>query len=131
MDSYGIEIEHKSGFEMYKSGIYNDYIRTALENVDRIKEIFNQYRREPLADDWLPYNPICEECGRVNTTYAYDFDGDIIKYRCDCGHEGEMDIKSGNGKLYMEEWNGQQGGKYLMLPAEPFGERPCSQWRFL
>ena len=73
MDAYGIEIEHKSGFEMYKSGVYNDYIRTALENVDRIKEIFNQYRREPLADDWLPYNPICEECGRVNTTYAYDY----------------------------------------------------------
>ena len=42
MDAYGIEIEQKSGFEMYKSGVYNDYIRTALENVDRIKEILNQ-----------------------------------------------------------------------------------------
>ena len=121
MDSYGIEIEHKSGFEMYKSGIYNDYIRTALENVDRIKEIFNQYRREPLADDWLPYNPICEECGRVNTTYAYDFDGDIIKYRCDCGHEGEMDIKSGNGKLtWRVEWAARW--KIFNVTCEPFGK---------
>ena len=33
MDDYGIEMEAKSGFEMYKSGVYNDYIRTALENV--------------------------------------------------------------------------------------------------
>ncbi len=32
MDDYGIEMEAKSGFEMYKSGVYNDYIRTALEN---------------------------------------------------------------------------------------------------
>lgn len=121
MDAYGIEIEHKSGFEMYKSGVYNDYIRTALENVDRIKEIFNQYRREPLADDWLPYNPICEECGRVNTTYAYDFDGDIIKYRCDCGHEGEMDIKSGNGKLtWRVEWAARW--KIFNVTCEPFGK---------
>ncbi|MEE1157015.1 MAG: lysine--tRNA ligase, partial [Methanobrevibacter sp.] len=105
LDDYGIEMEVKSGFEMYKSGVYNDYIRIAFENVDEIKEIFNEYRREALAEDWLPYNPICDECGRVNTTYAYDYDGDIVKYRCECGHEGEMDIKSGNGKLtWRVEW---------------------------
>ena len=121
MDDYGIEMETKSGFEMYKNGDYNDYIRTSLEKVDEIKEIFNEYRREPLADDWLPYNPICDECGRVNTTYAYDFDGDTIKYRCECGHDGEMDIKSGNGKLtWRVEWAARW--KIFNTTCEPFGK---------
>ena len=121
IDDYGIEMEAKSGFEMYKSGVYNDYIRTAFENVERIKEIFNEYRREPLADDWLPYNPICDECGRVNTTYAYDFDGDTVKYRCECGHKGEMDIKSGNGKLtWRVEWAARW--KIFGTTCEPFGK---------
>ena len=121
IDDYGIEMEAKSGFEMYQSGVYNDYIRTAFENVERIKEIFNEYRREPLADDWLPYNPICEECGRVNTTEAYDFDGDIVKYRCECGHDGEMDIKSGNGKLtWRVEWAARW--KIFGTTCEPFGK---------
>ena len=38
IEDYGIEMETKSGFEMYKSGVYNDYIRTAFENVERIKK---------------------------------------------------------------------------------------------
>lgn len=121
LDDYGIDIELKSGFEMYKEGVYNEYIRTALEKAPEIREIFNQYRREPLADDWLPYNPICEECGRVNTTFAYDFDGDIVKYRCDCGHEGEMDIKTGNGKLtWRVEWAARW--KIFGTTCEPFGK---------
>ena len=121
IDDYGIEMEAKSGFEMYKSGVYNDYIRTAFENVERIKEIFNEYRREPLADDWLPYNPICEKCGRVNTTEAYDHDGDIVKYRCECGHDGEMDIKTGNGKLtWRVEWAARW--KICGTTCEPFGK---------
>lgn len=121
LDDYGIDIELKSGFEMYKEGVYNEYIRTALEKAPEIREIFNQYRREPLADDWLPYNPICEECCRVNTTFAYDFDGDIVKYRCDCGHEGEMDIKTGNGKLtWRVEWAARW--KIFGTTCEPFGK---------
>lgn len=118
---YGIEMETKSGFEMYKSGVYNDFIRTAFERVDEIKEIFNEYRREPLEDDWLPYNPICDECGRVNTTYAYDYDGYTVKYRCECGHDGEMDIKSGNGKLtWRVEWAARW--KIFGTTCEPFGK---------
>ncbi len=121
MDDYDIKIKHKSGFEMYKNGVYDDYIRLALKETPKIKEIFNQYRRTPLSDDWLPYNPICEKCGRINTTHAYDWDGDIVKYKCDCGHEGETDIKNGNGKLtWRVEWAARW--KILGITCEPFGK---------
>lgn len=121
LDDYGIDIETKSGFEMYKQGVYNDYIRLSLEKAEEIRSIFDKYRREPFAEDWLPYNPICEKCGRVNTAYAYDFNGDIVSYRCECGHDGEMDIKTGNGKLtWRVEWAARW--KIFNVTCEPFGK---------
>lgn len=121
LPSFGIELETHSGFKMYHDGIYNDYIRKSLEETPKIREIFNQYREHPLKPDWLPYNPICSECGRVNTTTAYDYQGDTVYYRCQCGHEGEMDIKSGDGKLtWRVEWAARW--KIFSVTCEPFGK---------
>jgi len=121
LPTFGIELETYSGFKMYHDGVYNDYIRKSLERTPRIREIFNQYREHPLKADWLPYNPICSECGRVNTTTAYDYQGDTVFYRCQCGHEGEMDIKSGEGKLtWRVEWAARW--KIFGVTCEPFGK---------
>ncbi len=121
LDDFGISLKAYSGEKMYKEGIYNDYIRISLENAPKIREIFNKYRENPLADDWLPYNPICKECGRINTTFAYKHDDDMVHYRCECGHEGIMDIKSGEGKLtWRVEWAARW--KIFGITCEPFGK---------
>lgn len=121
LDDFGIQLEVYSGAKMYQEGIYNDYIRTALENASKIRDIFNQFREHPLKEDWLPYNPVCENCGRVNTTYAYHFGGETVLYRCECGNEGEMDIKSGDGKLtWRVEWAARW--KIFDITCEPFGK---------
>ncbi len=118
---FGIELETYSGFKMYHDGIYNDYIKKSLERAPRIREIFNQYREHPLKSDWLPYNPICSECGRVNTTTAHDYQGNTVFYKCQCGHEGEMDIESGAGKLtWRVEWAARW--KIFGVTCEPFGK---------
>ncbi|PAV06519.1 lysine--tRNA ligase [Methanosphaera cuniculi] len=111
----------ESGAKMYKGGEYTEATKIALENADRIREIFNQYREHPLKETWLPYNPICEECGRVNTTEAYDYDGTMVKYKCECGHEGEEDYTTGKGKLtWRVEWAARW--KILGIVCEPFGK---------
>ncbi len=122
LDQFDIEnLEIKSGAYMYKNGLYTEATKIALENKDRIREIFNEYREHPLKEDWIPYNPICSECGRVNTTEAYDFDGTTVKYRCQCGHEGEMDYTTGKGKLtWRVEWAARW--KILNITCEPFGK---------
>ncbi len=121
MKYFKIELKVHSGAEMYKTGLYNEYIRLALTNASRIREIFNQFREHPLKEDWLPYNPICEECGRVNTTYAYHFEEDLVYYRCECGVNSVMDIKSGEGKLtWRVEWAARW--KILNVTCEPFGK---------
>jgi lysyl-tRNA synthetase, class I len=118
---FGIELEVYSGAEMYKEGVYNEYIRIALQKAAEIRIIFNKFREHPLKDNWLPYNPICSECGRVNTTYAHGFDGDIVNYSCKCGHKGQMDIKSGDGKLtWRVEWAARW--KIFGITCEPFGK---------
>ena len=123
LDDFGIELTPKSGFEMYKDGTYDESIRISLKKADKIREIFNKYREHPLAEDWLPYNPICDECGRVNTTtaYAYDESQDEISYKCECGHDGTMNITSGNGKLtWRVEWAARW--KIFGVTCEPFGK---------
>ena len=118
---FGIELDTYSGAKMYQEGVYNDYIKKSLERAPKIREIFNHHREKPLKDDWLPYNPICSECGRVNTTYAYDFQGDSVQYRCQCGYNGEMDITSGEGKLtWRVEWAARW--KIFKVTCEPFGK---------
>jgi len=55
LEQFDIEnLEIKSGAQMYKNGVYTEATKIALENTERIKEIFNQYREHPLRDDWLP-----------------------------------------------------------------------------
>lgn len=121
LPTFRIELETYSGFKMYQNGVYNDYIKKSLERAPKIREIFNQYREHPLAEDWLPYNPICSECGRVNTTQAHDFQGTKVHYRCQCGHQGEMDMNSGEGKLtWRVEWAARW--KIFGVTCEPFGK---------
>lgn len=121
LDDFEIDIELKSGFEMYKQGVYNDYIKISLEKAPQIREIFNQYRTNPLDEEWLPYNPICEKCGRVNTTFAYAYNGNKISYRCECGNDSEMDYTTGEGKLtWRVEWAARW--KIFGVTCEPFGK---------
>ncbi|MDP3066060.1 MAG: lysine--tRNA ligase [Methanobacteriaceae archaeon] len=121
LPAFGIELETYSGFKMYQDGVYNDYIKKSLERAPKIREIFNQYRDHPLAENWLPYNPICSECGRVNTTQAHDFQGTNVHYQCQCGHQGERDITSGEGKLtWKVEWAARW--KIFGVTCEPFGK---------
>ena len=121
LKNFGIKLEVYSGAKMYKEGLYDDYIRIALEKAPEIIEIFNKFREHPLKANWLPYNPICQECGRVNTTYAHSYENDIVKYTCKCGHKGTMDIKSGQGKLtWRVEWAARW--KIFGITCEPFGK---------
>ena len=121
LNCFGIELKVYSGAEMYKNGLYKEYIRIALNNASKIRMIFDKFREHPLKEDWLPYNPICEECGRVNTTYAYHFEDDLVYYRCECGFDGVMDIKSGEGKLtWRVEWAARW--KIFDVTCEPFGK---------
>ena len=80
----------------HKKYIAHDYaegIKIALENTEKIKEILNQYRKEPLADSWLPVFIFCDKCGTdkiTKLTYESDYE---LSYECACGHKQTIDFR--------------------------------------
>ena len=61
--------------------------------------------------DWLPVWVVCEQCGKIGTTHATDYDGTTVAYECrkdyvawaeGCGHRGRIAPFRGNAKL---PWN--------------------------
>jgi lysyl-tRNA synthetase class 1 len=108
--------------EMYKKGDFNKAIQTALENTDKIKDIIQKISKRELPKDWIPFNIRCEKCKKLTTAKAILYEYPTIEYRCDCGYEGEVDIRKGGvGKLpWRVDWPARW--KMLGITFEPFGK---------
>lgn len=99
--------------ELYTEGVFNDAITIVLDHVTTIRSIYADFKASK-PDDWYPFLPICENCGRNGTTFVYDWDGEMVSYRCKsdlvawakgCGHEGKVSPYNGNGKMHWKvEW---------------------------
>jgi len=105
--------------EEYKKGNFRTQIKKLLSNIDKIIEIQNRYRTNPLKKDWSPWRAVCENCGKSMTAQAkitedgkavykctdYSFESSIAK---GCGHKGEADPLKDPGKLaFKSEWAAQ------------------------
>ena len=49
---------------MYTCCKYAEGIKKALEQTKVIKQILDQYRKQPLDDKWLPVSIFCEKCNK-------------------------------------------------------------------
>jgi lysyl-tRNA synthetase class 1 len=113
---FGIEAEIESTGQRYINGDFNEAIRIILNNADKIKDIYLKTYGKLPASDKLPFNPICEKCGKIGTTLAYEWDPEkeVVKYVCEpqlvdwaegCGHRGEISPFNGGGKFpWKVEW---------------------------
>jgi len=114
---FGIDAVLESTGEQYRKGAFNKTIKTALDNAQKIISIYkDMYGDETIGANRLPFNPICEKCGKIGTTLAYEWDPEreLIKYKClpdfvkwakGCGHEGERSPYDGGGKFpWKVEW---------------------------
>ena len=113
---FGIEAEIESTGSRYDNGDFNKWIKIALDNADKIQKIYQRIYGDTATSEKLPFQPICEKCGKIGTTFAYEWDAkrEVVKYSCKpdlvewaqgCGHEGEVSPYDGNGKLpWKVEW---------------------------
>ncbi|MEM2875729.1 MAG: lysine--tRNA ligase [Candidatus Bathyarchaeia archaeon] len=112
MDRCGIEYRFESGTEIYRKGKLKDEIEILLSNAKRVGEIIKEEIGQEKYVEVLPYFPVCQRCGKIYTTRAYDFSAKEKKvfYRCEgteisgkkidgCGYEGEAKYQLGEGKL--------------------------------
>ncbi len=112
LDRVGVNYKFKSGTEAYKSGVLSDQIHKILENSKIIGDEIAFSTGQQKYTKFLPYFPICEQCGRLYVANAMDYfpKEKTLSYSCvgntinkkhvdGCGHSGEIRIGHGNGNV--------------------------------
>jgi lysyl-tRNA synthetase class 1 len=98
----GIHPEYLYQAQRYRSDMYAEGERKALQHKDDIKAIFNKYRDEQhkITGVYWPIAVFCGKCNRDNTEIT-GWDGDNggegwkLSYRCkDCGNEETIDLRT-------------------------------------
>ncbi|HOV63502.1 MAG TPA: lysine--tRNA ligase [Spirochaetia bacterium] len=90
----GIFPEYLYQAQRYRSSLYAEEMRTALVKRNEIRSILDEFRTEPLEEDWWPISVFCTKCDR-DTTVVEGWDGDYgITYSCEsCGNHETIDLK--------------------------------------
>jgi len=99
---------------LYSEGKLDQQIKLALDSAEKIQEIYEKISGSKRPRDYIPFQPICENCGKVGTTYAEKWDGKFVHYEClekkvewaaGCGFNGKVSPFRGSGKLpFRVEW---------------------------
>ncbi len=103
-------------------GPLKEFMREVLELREEVRRLINKYRgRKPYPEGWIPIEPTCGRCGRIDSTEALEvLEGDRVRYRCrNCGYEGVAGFEE--SKLnWRIEWVGVW--KVLGVDFEPYGK---------
>lgn len=100
LEDFHMNIEFIRQSEMFEKGEYADLMKQAMNSREELRNILNEYRTEPLEDEWWPLRVYCTECGR-DFTQVTGYDGNYtVEYQCEeCKETRELNFKQeGNAK---------------------------------
>ncbi|USZ71236.1 lysine--tRNA ligase [Natronosalvus halobius] len=131
-DALDVPIDLVSTTDLYLEGEFDDVVEYVLENRERAADVLSAYQDKVDSEgDYVPFNPICEECGKVTETVTgVDIEAGTVDYECTdmeagdrtisgCGHEGTATFREGK-MPWRFEWPGQW--QVLGVDFEPFGK---------
>jgi lysyl-tRNA synthetase class 1 len=126
LDELGIEIEVFRADELYKAGRYVGMIKDALVRKEEVSRVITDVSGRDLPEDWSPFNPLCEVCGRINAAVVkgYDLEKEVVYYKCKCGHTGVASFTGGGKLAWRVDWAARW--KILSVTIEPFGKDHAS-----
>ncbi len=114
IEATGFHPRYTWASELYLGGSMDGVIREALLHAENIRRIMKEISGAERKEGWLPISVICEQCGKMTTTEATDFDGKTVAYTClehkveytkGCGHTGRVNPFGGKSKLYWKsDW---------------------------
>ena len=109
--------------EIYRSGRLNDAIHDILVNSDKINEVYRSFGQ--IKENWIPFNPICSNCG-VITTRGHSYVNGLVNYSCGCGNVASVSPFNGNGKL---PWKLEWAAKWRIfgITLEGAGKDHCTK----
>lgn len=109
VQNLGVEAKILSSWELYHQGKFDEVIKLALDNAEKIQDIYQRVSGSQKKEaGWLPFQVICEKCQKLGTTKVYAWDGEKVSYKCEpnlvkwavgCGHDGKISPFGGTGKL--------------------------------
>lgn len=109
MKELGCEATYLSSWDLYHQGKFDGVIKEALDNAGKIQDIYAKISGSKKKESgWLPFQAICEKCGKIGTNKVTAWDGKTVTYKCEpdlvtwakgCGHEGKVSPYGGTGKL--------------------------------
>ena len=78
----------------YRNSEYAQGMKTALDKKDKIVELLNEHRTNPLDSKWMPVSVFCSKCEK-DTTEVLSYDGQWnIDYKCNsCENEESVDLR--------------------------------------
>jgi len=65
LEDLHMDIEFIRQSEMFEKAEYADLIKKAMVNREKVKEILDNYRREPLEKPYFPLRVYCSECEKT------------------------------------------------------------------
>ncbi|HEX5014878.1 MAG TPA: lysine--tRNA ligase [Candidatus Limnocylindrales bacterium] len=116
--------------EIYPTGDMDPFIRTALNQATKVREIYRRVANVQHPETWHPLQVVCENCGKLGTTIVTDWDGELVRYECradlvkwatGCGHSGWVSPFGGRAKL---PWNLEWAAQWSLfgVTIEPCGK---------
>ncbi len=95
LEPLGIAPEFIRQSRAYRAGRYAEGIRKALDARDVIRSVLDEFRKEPLPEDWLPLAGFCGGCGKDPVDFAWDGEWQVELVCRDCGVKTEVDLRAG------------------------------------
>jgi len=114
--------------KLYEKGNLDKFIKLVLDNAEKIQEIYEKISGSRRPKDFIPFQPICEKCGKIGTSVASSWDGKFVSYECSdekvswakgCGYKGKVSPFGGKGKL---PWRVEWPAKWAALGVTVEGE---------
>lgn len=90
--------------QLYKSGKFNDAIKTVLANAKKVNTIWQEISGSKR--EYLPIQMVCKQCGSIFHTRALKWDTKEVSYSCsNCKFQGKGSPFDGGAKLpWRVEW---------------------------
>ena len=109
LDWIDIDYEFKSSRETYARHEFDEGLKILLTNYQTLKNIIAPTLSEKTLQNWHPFFPICESCGKVLTTTVQEVNlhDSTVSNSCTkghgdisgCGYDGEQSFLGGRGKV--------------------------------
>lgn len=100
--------------QLYNEGKFDEAIRIILNNAQKVRDLYSRIYSKEVSKDWIPFQVVCPNCGKLGTTKVTSWDGKEVSFSCQpnlvkwaqgCGYSGKASPFGGKGKLpWKIEW---------------------------